>query len=365
MSKKTVAIVIAIVMAVALFAGCTAQEQAVVEQAVAEVEAVVEEAVAEVQDEVAAVEEEAPAEEAAATDLTFGYIAYDMADSWNQYSAEAFEYAAAQMGVETIVLDSRNDIAESISAMESLIQQGVDGVSIFPISQEQSAQLVSMANEAGIPVAIENIPVIGEEGFENICGNVACRYADIGYTAINWIAENIEDPKIFFVAGAVGGGVYEEYQKGVDLALEELGDAVTMAGTEHGDWATEPALNVTQNFIQTGTEFNVVFANNGLMAIGAYQALEEAGMSDIPIVSTGGSPDEYALIEDGTESANMTAPVSIQGVQTFKNLYDFVTTGAVAAEFQPLPVIPITLENIDEWVDWTDFAGAYEYVFGA
>ena len=27
-------------------------------------------------------------------DLTFGYIAYDMSDIWNEYSAKAFEYAA-------------------------------------------------------------------------------------------------------------------------------------------------------------------------------------------------------------------------------------------------------------------------------
>ena len=65
-------------------------------------------------------------------DLTFGYIAYDMSDIWNEYSARAFEYAAEQNGVETVVLDSKNSLEESITAMESLIQQGVDGISIFP-----------------------------------------------------------------------------------------------------------------------------------------------------------------------------------------------------------------------------------------
>ena len=36
-------------------------------------------------------------------------------------------------GDEVIVLDSQNDIAQSISAMESLIQSEVDGISIFLI----------------------------------------------------------------------------------------------------------------------------------------------------------------------------------------------------------------------------------------
>ena len=43
-------------------------------------------------------------------DLTFGYIAYDMSDIWNEYSAKAFEYAAEQNGVKTVVLDSKNSL---------------------------------------------------------------------------------------------------------------------------------------------------------------------------------------------------------------------------------------------------------------
>ena len=92
---------------------------------------------------------------------TFGYIAYDMTDIWNEYASKAFEYAASQADVEvkTIVLDSKNSLEESVTAMESLIQQEVDGISIFPISTEQGAQLVKMANEAGIPVTVENFAI--------------------------------------------------------------------------------------------------------------------------------------------------------------------------------------------------------------
>ena len=54
-------------------------------------------------------------------DLTFGYIAYDMSDIWNEYSAKAFEYAAEQNGVKTVVLDSKNSLEDSVTAMESLM----------------------------------------------------------------------------------------------------------------------------------------------------------------------------------------------------------------------------------------------------
>ena len=70
-------------------------------------------------------ETEAEAAEAEKKDsYTFGYIAYDMTDIWNEYASKAFEYAAGQadVKVETIVLDSKNSLEESVTAMESLIQ---------------------------------------------------------------------------------------------------------------------------------------------------------------------------------------------------------------------------------------------------
>ncbi|MDD3109977.1 MAG: sugar ABC transporter substrate-binding protein, partial [Eubacteriales bacterium] len=255
----------------------------------------------------------------AASALTYGYIAYQMSDIWNEYSSKAFQYAADQNGVDVVILDSQNDIGKSVAAMESLVQQEVDGISIFPISPEQGAQLIKMANEAGIPITVENIDVAGVSNPEEYVAAVGCLYGDIGYAAIEWLSKNVEDAKVFYCAGAVGGGVFETYKIGVDKALEDFKDDIEMVGLMNADaWSTENGLNLTTNFINSGVEFNCIFANNDQIAQGCYQALQEAGL-DIPVVSTGGSPDAYKFLEDGIEAANMTAPVSIQGVQTFKN----------------------------------------------
>ena len=294
---------------------------------------------------------------------TFGYIAYDMTDIWNEYSANAFEYAAEQAGVDAVVLDSKNSLEESVTAMESLIQQEVDGISVFPISTEQGAQLVKMANEAGIPVTIENFAMDIDDPGDYIA-SVACQYDEIGYNAIKYIAENKPGAKIFFCAGQEGAGVYEKYQEGVDRALEEFGDKVEVVATLHGDWLTDKAYDCTTDLISSGEEFDYIFANNDMMAQGCYQALEDNDMTDIPIVSTGGSPDGYKLLESGVEAANMTAPVSIQGIQTFKNLYDFVVDGKEPEEkFKALPVIPVSADDTSSYIAWDDYEAAYNYVY--
>ncbi len=301
-----------------------------------------------------------------ASALTYGYIAYQMSDIWNEYSSKAFEYAAEQNGVDVVVLDSQNDIGQSVAAMESLIQQEVDGISIFPISPEQGAQLIKMANEADIPITVENIDVSAVSTPEEYVAAVGCLYGDIGYAAIEWLANNVENAKVFYCAGAVGGGVFEAYKVGVDKALEDYKGKVELVGLLNADaWSTENGLDLTTNFINSGVEFNAIFANNDQIAQGAHQALLEAGLENIPVVSTGGSPDAYAFLEQGIEAANMTAPVSIQGVQTFKNLHEFVTEGKVPdPKFQSLPIIPVAGADLSAWIDWSDFAGAYAYVYG-
>ena len=301
-----------------------------------------------------------------ASALTYGYVAYQMSDIWNEYSSKAFKYAADQNGVDVVILDSQNDIGQSVAAMESLIQQEVDGISIFPISPEQGAQLIKMANEANIPITIENIDVAAVAQPEEYVAAVGCLYGDIGYAAIEWLSKSVENAKVFYCAGAVGGGVFEAYKIGVDKALEDYKGTIELVGLLNADaWSTENGLNLTTNFINSGVEFNCIFANNDQIAQGAYQALLEAGLENIPVVSTGGSPDAYAFLEQGIEAANMTAPVSIQGVQTFKNLHEFVTEGKLPdPKFQSLPIIPVSGDDLSAWIDWSDFAGAYAYVYG-
>ena len=149
----------------------------------------------------------------------------------------------------------------------------------------------------------------------------------------------------------------------MDRALAELGDQVEVVATLHGDWLTDKAYNVTTDFISTGEEFDYIFANNDMMAQGCFQALKDAGMDEIPIVSTGGSPDGYQMLVDGIEAANMTASVSIQGVQTFKNLYDFVVEGKTPEKFVSLPVIPVSADKLDEFIAWDNYEAAYNFVY--
>lgn len=305
------------------------------------------------------------ATEPPAKKLVFGYLAWQLSDVWNQYEMEAFKWCAAKLGVEVKVLDAQNDPAAQVTQAQELIDAKVDAIAVFPCTPEAAATIVRMSNEAGIPIANSNIFLPEDASAGKVVGQVGCLYRDIGYAAIKFAAENYPGCKLLYVHGAPGIGVFEDYKVGVDKALEEFKDKVTMVGLINGEWATEPSQNVTQDFITSGkSEFDVVFANNGQIAKGVYNALKDNNMTNIPIISTGGSQDDYQMMKDGIETANMTAPVNIQGAILFKYLWQNLNGVEIKETKIPLPIIPIDKDGMDKWIAWDNFQAAYDYIGG-
>lgn len=343
MKKKNVVIIIAILMVIVVLAACT-PEQTPASQTLEEPTS------------------EEPTSETKS--YVFGQLDYNMADVWDQTLVESFSWAAEQKGVTVKVLDAQKDPEKQVSQAQQLINEGVDGILLIPVTPDCAATIVRMANEADIPIAIENI-FLSEEAAKGVVGQAACQYRDIGYAAIKYAADTYPGCKLLYVHGGAGLGVYEDYKIGVDAALEEFKDKVTMVGLIDGKWETEAAQNVTQDFITSGqSDFDIVFANNGMEAKGVYNALKDNDMTDIPIISTGGSPDDYQMMLDGIESANMTAPANIQGILGFKLLWQTVNNIPIEETKLPLPIIPIDTETIDDWIQWEDYQAAYDYIGG-
>ena len=306
--------------------------------------------------------EEAPADAAPSSDFVFGNLSYDLADVWAQYSLEAFQWCADLKGVEVKSLDAQKMPETQVTQAQELINLGVDAIGLYPITPEGGATIVRMANEAGIPIAVENMFL--PDGSGDIIGNIACQYNDIGYAAIEYTADQFPGSKMLWVQGSPGLGVTEVYAIGVDEALEIYGDKVEVVGMVNGEFATEPAYNVTTDFINLGKEFDVIFAQNDLMAFGAYNALKENGMEEIPIFSTGGSPQGYQMMQDGQQFANMTAPVNIQGVHQFNFLWRHMNGLDIPEVKVPLPIIPVDVNSIGDWIHWDDFQASYDFIGG-
>ena len=352
--KKALILILCVVMVMCIFAACAAQEEAApaAEEAAEEAAPAAEEA-AEATD---------AGEAGGGKTFTIGYLGWDLSSDWNNSTFAGLEWGAKQKGCEIQKMDASLDAEKQVDQCEQLINSGVDCIVMFPITPDSGATVVKMCNDAGVPIVVENTFLDDSAG--DMVGQVACQYGDIGYAAIKWAAENIDDAKLLYVHGGTGEGVYEAYQVGVDQALEDYKDKIECVGLINGEWATEPSYNVTMDYISAGgAEFNVVFANNDAQASGVYSALEENGMADIPIISTGGSNEGYEMLDKGIEAANMTAPANLQGIIAFGMLWSHFNGTKFADNTKvPLPTIPIDSSNKDSWIFWDDMDAGYAYV---
>lgn len=289
---------------------------------------------------------------------TIGYLGWDLGLPWNIATYSGLRYGADKAGYKVIELDCKQDAAVQVDQAQQLINQEVDIIVMFPTTAGET--IIKMCNRANIPIIVENSFYDDEVG--DIVGQVACAYDDIGYAAVKWASENIEDAKLVYVSGYYGIGVTEIYEDGVMRALGDYPDKVTLvAQLTDDDWTIEGAYNAMSSYISGGYDFNIAFAQDDVVAKGTYQAIKEAGL-DIGVISTGGSADSYIAMENGEMIANMTAPADLQGLIVFGMLHAALNGETWGSSKVPLPVIPIDMSNFDSWLFWDDLDGGYAWV---
>lgn len=299
----------------------------------------------------------AVAETTAAKKLVFGNIPVALSDEWNGYSLENFKFAAAKVGVEVIVLDPAWDGTKALSNLEDLITRKVDSIGVFVFTPEDAQKFIQISNKANIPISFENtkledneysVPITGDYLF-NVCED----YFGLGYNAIKYIGEKHPGAKVFHVQGAMGMGIAEVMQDGVDAAIKEFGKVTQTVARETG-WDTESAQKAVADVIQSGEEFDVIFSDNESMAVGVHNALKDAGLdTKVPIIATNGGPTGIKMIQEGTLEATCAVPVSIQGLYMFKAMYLKAAKNLDPPQkFIKIETNLVTKENLDTIIPW-------------
>jgi len=304
---------------------------------------------------------EQPAVSEGGGDWVFGNLTYSRKDVWNNASAVAFEWLANKVGVQAMVMECDGDMEKQMDAMQTLINQKVDAISIYTITPELDLELSKMADAAGIPVSIENsFPAEG-----TIYVSVACYdYYKTGYDVGVMISEEWAGKKVLMVHGAPGMNIVEPIEEGFFQAKADEGDVFEVVDVLYTDWGTEVAMNVVQDFIQTGKEFDCMYIHNGQMFAGGLAALKDAGLEGkIPCMTMGGSENEVNWIKSGELYMSLGLLPNAQGMAVFKSLYMYLN-GETPPRVFDLPMVRITQANVDTAPTWEDNEGALALLGG-
>ena len=178
--------------------------------------------------------------------------------------------------------------SEQIAAAEKFIEDEVDYLLISADDVSGWEGVLEKAKNAGIKVILFDRPIEADESLYEAL--VISDISKEGEKAVDWlISQNLSEYNIVHLQGIEGSAASEGRSKAINTMVAAYGNWNFVA-QERADWDEESARKIVESVIRSGEPFNIIYAENDMMAKGAAEALDNAGIShgiggDVIIIS--------------------------------------------------------------------------------
>ena len=267
---------------------------------------------------------------------------------WYAYLGNAVDIIADKYGVEIARLFTDYTVEKELQAVEDMITRDVDGIILGSTSADSCQRAAQLCNDADIPLVIENSSIAPGPG--KVVSDVEFDWRLLGRMMAEETAKHWPGSRVVIITGVLGTGP-------IDLLLEDFNETAEKVGIEvvkiiPADYMTEKALTETQNLIQSGLEFDVIWGNCQEMTEGIIEAFKSAGiLGEKIILSTNGGPMDVKNLEEGELDGCINYSPGFHGLLCFLTMYNYLT-GEEVPELTYLPMKWIDPENLDEVFPW-------------
>jgi len=228
-----------------------------------------------------------------------------------KYFGEAFEAA----GVESTIVNAEGDAATQQSQMEQAIADGAGAVVMVSIDTASGATLIDQAKEAEIPVVEYDRFNTGGSGgaayvsFDNVA--VGAKMAEVLEPAID--ALDVDKPAVVMLNGGEEDNNSFQFREGYAQTVEAKVDAGdwTLAADQHvPGWGAngEGQQIMEQILTDTNNKVDAVFAANDNLAQQAINALDAAGVGQVPMSGQDASAAGMQNILLGNQTMSVYKP---------------------------------------------------------
>lgn len=187
---------------------------------------------------------------------------------------------------------------EQIASAQQFIQNGVKYLLVSAADTAGWDTPLKDAQDAGTQTILFDRVVDADESLY-----VAAVVSDMdaeGQTAVDWLTDQgLDNYNIIHIQGVMGSAA-QVGRTGALNAAVEANDNWNLVVQQTADWNAETAQQITQSVIDSGQEFNVIYAENDDMARGAVAALDAAGIThgkDGDVIIMGFDHNTWALEE--------------------------------------------------------------------
>lgn len=256
---------------------------------------------------------------AQAAPLVVGFSQIGSESGWRSAETKVAKQEAEKRGITLKIADAQQKQENQIKAVRSFIAQGVDAIFIAPVVATGWTPVLQEAKEAKIPVfLLDRMIEVNDPSLYTAA--VASDSVHEGKVAGEWLVKAVAGKpcNVVELQGTVGSSVAINRKKGFADGIASA-DNVKIIRSQSGDFTRSKGKEVMESFIkaeQNGKNICAVYAHNDDMAIGAIQAIKEAGLkpgSQIKVVSIDGVPDIFKAMMEGEANATVELTPNMAG----------------------------------------------------
>lgn len=279
---------------------------------------------------------------------TIGFSQDTMDHPWRAYMVTSAEAQAAkypELIKEFIFTDAGGSNEKQIADVEDLISRGVDLIMMSPREAQALVPAVAAIKQARIPLVVLDREVVGEDYNVFIGGNNLQIGEELGrYTRANAGGRF----KYLELEGIPGATPTIQRHEGFTSQIEGKGERLD---AQPANYDLAPAIPIVEDWLtKYRGKFQVIYAHNDPMILGAINVLKEAGYrpGEVFLVGVDGQREAFEAIKEGWLQATAI----------------YATGGALGLDMalrvlkgEPVPkrIITetpvITSENVDDFYD--------------
>lgn len=250
----------------------------------------------------------AKAADTAREKLVVGFAQIGQESGWRDAETLSIQTYASENGdkVELLFADAQQKQENQIKAIKNFIEQGVDVIGLAPVVETGWDQVFAEAKEAGIPIILlDRRADVSEDLYATFIGS---DFIEEGKMAAKEMAKLLgESGKIVELEGTVGASAATDRKTGFDDEIKASYPNIEIVASQTGDFTRAQGKEVMESFLKSNKDIKGVYAHNDDMALGAIEAIKEAGLKpgeDIKIVSIDGVKGIFEAMAAG--EANCT-----------------------------------------------------------
>ncbi|MGD8662368.1 MAG: sugar ABC transporter substrate-binding protein [Desulfobacterales bacterium] len=248
---------------------------------------------------------------------------------------------AKEIGVDLVVLapPQESDITSQIAQIEDQMTKGVDGIALAPTDPDALAPIVDEALAEGTKVVF--VDTNGKNEGVTFIGTNNEMGAKL---AADYICKNVpKGSDVAILQGIIVQSTGRFRADGSHKGLTECG--LNIVAEQPADWDRAKGQSVMENILVGNPNIKAVFASNDNMALGAAEALKQAGVLDkVLLVGFDANPDAAVSILAGEMSASVAQNPYNMGALSVENLMKLIKGEKLAPVIDTGTVL-VTKEN--------------------